>query len=223
MADNTAIPLDIVLLGPLGAGKGTQAKFISEEFGLPHVATGDLLRAHRVRGTDLGRQAQAFMDSGALVPDDVVITMVRDRVSQPDAADGVLLDGFPRTVAQAEALDGQFQQMGRSIRHVLYLDVPSDKLVQRLSGRWTCRRCQATYHESNNPPRTAGVCDACGGELYQREDDKPDVVTARLKTYLENTVPVVEYYRRQGKLREINGNQEIAAVTAISRAVIRGR
>lgn len=212
--------LDLVLLGPVGAGKGTQARRISDQHGVPHVASGDLLRSHVARGTDLGRQAKTYMDRGALVPDDLVISMIVDRMRQPDAHRGVLLDGFPRTLAQARALDKELELEGRRLRVALYLQVPFETLIERAAGRWTCRTCQATYNYRVNPPRKAGVCDIDGGELYQREDDRLEVVSERIRVYLADTVPVVEYYRERGILREIDGTRDIESVaTEIERQV----
>jgi adenylate kinase len=211
LADN---PLDLVLLGPVGAGKGTQARRISDKYNVPHIASGDLLRAHRTQGTELGRQARSYMDRGALVPDDLVITMIVDRMRQPDASHGVLLDGFPRTLTQARALDRELDAEGRQLKVALYLQVPFDVLVERAAGRWTCRTCQATYNYGVNPPRKAGICDVDGGELYQREDDRVEVVSERIRVYVEDTVPVVEYYRERGILREIDGTRDIDSVAA---------
>jgi adenylate kinase len=211
-------PLDLVLLGPVGAGKGTQARRIAGKYGVPHIASGDLLRAHRTRDTALGHQAKTFMDRGALVPDELVITMIVDRMRQPDANHGVLLDGFPRTLAQAQALDKELADEGRILRVALYLEVPYDSLVERAAGRWTCRVCQSTYNYQVNPPRQVGVCDLEGGELYQREDDRHDVVSERIKVYIQDTAPVVDYYRRRGILRAIDGTRDIESVaTAIGR------
>jgi adenylate kinase len=205
---------DLVLLGPVGAGKGTQARRIAQAHGVPHIASGDLLRGHRARQTELGRAASAFMDRGALVPDDLVITMILERMRQPDAHGGVLLDGFPRTLAQAQALDQQLAAEGRALKIALYLEVPVEVLVRRAAGRWTCRSCQATYNYEVQPPRTRGICDLDGGELYQREDDRLEVVTERIKVYIQDTVPVVEYYREQGILGEVDGTRPIDAVAA---------
>lgn len=205
-------PFDVVLLGPVGAGKGTQARRIAARYGIPHIASGDLLRAHRAQQSDLGRQASAFMDRGALVPDDLVITMIIDRLRQPDARGGVLLDGFPRTVAQARALDAELTAEGRALRMALYLEVPFQDLVNRAAGRWTCRTCQATYNYDVNPPRQHGFCDLDGGPLYQREDDRVEVVSERIRVYIQDTVPVVEYYRQKGILREIDGTRPIETV-----------
>jgi adenylate kinase len=198
----------------VGAGKGTQARRIAERYHVPHVASGDLLRAHRARNTELGLTAAEYMDRGALVPDDLVISMIIDRMRQPDAHHGVLLDGFPRNVAQAKALDKELEEEGRSLQRALYLEVPYDTLVERAAGRWTCRDCSATYNYRVNPPRKAGVCDLCGGELYQREDDRPDVVSERIKVYLRDTVPVLDYYRHRGILGEIDGTGNIDEVAA---------
>ncbi len=209
MADS---PLDLLLLGPVGAGKGTQARRIADRHGIPHVASGDLLRAHRANKTPLGIEAASYMDRGALVPDALVIGMILDRMRQPDARQGVLLDGFPRTVAQARALDAELEREGRALRVALYLEVPFDALVARAAGRWTCRQCQTTYNYEFNPPRVPGVCDLDGGELYQREDDRAEVVSERIKVYLRDTVPVLDYYRERGILREIDGTRDIDAV-----------
>jgi adenylate kinase len=205
-------PLDLVLLGPVGAGKGTQARRISSDQGILHLASGDLLRAHIALDTELGQQAKQYMARGALVPDDLVISMILERMRQADAERGVLLDGFPRTVAQARALDEELEAAHRRLRLALYLEVPFEELVHRAAGRWTCRGCGATYNYRVNPPAKAGTCDIDGGELYQREDDRLDVVSERIRVYLRDTVPVVEYYRERGILREIDGTQDIETV-----------
>jgi len=205
-------PLDLVLLGPVGAGKGTQARRISSAYRIPHIASGDLLRSHRAQNDELGQQARNYMDRGALVPDELVISMIVHRMRQPDAGHGVLLDGFPRTLPQAQALDTELEEEGRKLRMALYLEVPFAVLVQRAAGRWTCRTCQATYNYQVKPPRRPGICDIDGGELYQREDDRVDVVSERIKVYLQDTVPVVEYYRERGILRDIDGTRDIDAV-----------
>jgi adenylate kinase len=213
MADGSK-PLDLLLLGPVGAGKGTQARLVSERHHVPHVASGDLLRMHRAQDTPLGQQAETYMDRGALVPDDLVISMILDRLRQPDAANGVLLDGFPRTLAQARTLDTELDREGRALQLALYLEVPLDVLVDRAANRWTCRTCQATYNYRVNPPRRPGICDIDGGELYQRDDDRLDVVSQRIEVYLQDTVPVVDYYRERGILRQIDGTQDIPTVAA---------
>lgn len=206
--------LDLVLLGPVGAGKGTQARRIATKYGVPHIASGDLLRAHRARDTELGREAKNHMDRGALVPDNLVITMIVDRMRQPDAHNGVLLDGFPRTLAQAQALDRELEEEQRTLKVALYLEVPYASLVERAAGRWTCRTCQATYNYTVNPPRQTGKCDVDGGELYQRDDDRFEVVSERIKVYIQDTVPVVGYYRERGILRKIDGTRDIESVAS---------
>ncbi len=206
------LALDLVLLGPVGAGKGTQARRIAARYGIPHIASGDLLRQHRQQDTELGRQAKSYMERGALVPDDLVISMILERMRQKDATHGVLLDGFPRTLAQAQALDTELQDEGRALKLALYLEVPFEDLVDRAANRWTCRTCQATYNYRVNPPKVECVCDIDGGELYQRDDDAIDVVSERIKVYIQDTVPVVDYYRDRGILREVDGTKDIDTV-----------
>ncbi len=204
----------IILLGAPGAGKGTQAATLHEELNAPHIATGDLFRAALSQGTPLGLEAKSFMDRGELVPDDVTIRMLLERISQPDAADGYILDGFPRSLAQAEALDEALKSRNESVDKVLLVDVSEDELVRRLSGRWICRACQTPYHAVNNPPNTEGVCDTDGGELYQRDDDKPETVRNRLGVYRDQTAPLIDYYTAQEILTSINGEQGIEGVRA---------
>ena len=203
----------IILLGPPASGKGTQAARLREMLKLPHVASGDLFRENLKNDTELGRRARIYMDRGELVPDDVTIAMVMDRLSRPDCANGALLDGFPRTIAQAEALDRALAEWGYRISDVLYIAVPDEVLVERVSGRRLCRVCGESYHVRFNPPREPGVCDNDGGELYQRDDDKPETVRKRLNVYWEQTSPLIETYRSQGVLVEIDGEQPIDAVT----------
>ena len=203
----------IVLLGPPGAGKGTQAKRLAEETGAAHVASGDLFRKHLGEGTELGKLAKAYMDKGELVPDDVTIRMVLDRLASPDAQAGYVLDGFPRTLEQAQALDDALTEQQQAIDRVPLIEVDTEELVKRLAGRWVCRSCQTPYHEQTAPPKQAGVCDACGGELYQRDDDKPEVVRARLETYERQTAPLIGYYESQSKLVRIDGQQDVSEVT----------
>jgi adenylate kinase len=215
-------PKYIVLIGAPGAGKGTQAARLREHLNLPHVASGDLFRENLKNRTELGLKAKAYMDRGELVPDDVTIAMVMERLSRPDCANGALLDGFPRTIAQAEALDQALAATGRKIGVVPYIAVPDEALVERLSGRWLCRTCGESYHTLFNPPRRAGVCDKDGGELYQRDDDKPETVRNRLKVYWQQTSPLIDYYRRRGVLVEINGDQAIETVEADLKAAVAG-
>jgi adenylate kinase len=213
-------PKFIILIGPPGAGKGTQAATLHEALNLPHVASGDLFRENLKNETELGLKAKAYMDRGELVPDDITIAMVMERLSRPDCANGALLDGFPRTIAQAEALDQALAAREQKISVVPYISVPDEVLVERLSGRWLCRRCGKSFHTLFNPPQQPGVCDEDGGELYQRDDDKPETVRNRLKVYWAQTSPLIDYYRRRGVLVEINGDQPIEAVAADLRAAV---
>jgi adenylate kinase len=210
----------VLLLGAPGAGKGTQARFLARALGIPLVASGDLLREHRKRGTELGRAAQEYMDRGDLVPDELVVDMIVHRMDEPDASTGVLLDGFPRNIAQADALEARLAERGGRIRIAVYVDVPTDVLVERLAGRWMCPGCQASFHETFNPPVVPGTCDTCGGELYQRPDDKRDVVTNRVAVYLRDTMPVVQRYECQGILEHLDGNQPIEVVKAALRQAV---
>jgi adenylate kinase len=203
----------LVLLGAPGAGKGTQASAITDRFGWVHLASGDLLRAEVAKGTELGKLAQSYMEKGALVPDEVVIQMIVKRISAPDTAVGVIFDGFPRTTGQAEALDKALQKLGKKIDWALYINVPAEKLVKRISGRWICRQCQTPYHSITSPPRVAGKCDKCGGDLYQRSDDTEATVRERLNVYFAQTTPVLDFYRQKSKLIEINGDADIEKVT----------
>lgn len=204
----------IVLLGAPGAGKGTQAELLQEDFGLAHISSGDLFREHLKKETPLGKLAQTYMDRGELVPDDVTIAMVRERLQEPDCQAGAILDGFPRTVPQAEALDALLEEMGERVCVVPYLKVPPEVLLARLSGRWTCRQCDAVYHVLYDPPRMAGVCDECGGELYQRPDDLPETQERRIAVYLEQTAPLIARYQAQGLLVEVDGERPIEEVHA---------
>jgi adenylate kinase len=210
----------IVLLGPPASGKGTQAAQLRDALGLPHVASGDLFRENLKNETKLGLKAKAFMDRGELVPDDVTIAMVMDRLSRPDCAAGALLDGFPRTIVQAEALDRELAARSHKIGIVPNITVPDEVLVERVSGRRLCRTCGESYHVKFNPPRQPGVCDNDGGELYQRDDDNPETVRKRLEVYWKQTSPLIDYYRERGVLVEVNGDQSIEAVQAELRAAV---
>lgn len=203
----------IVLLGPPGVGKGTQARILSEETGLVHVSSGDLFRENMKNQTELGKLAKSFMDKGELVPDDVTIAMIRDRVSRPDCGAGAILDGFPRTPTQADALEKMLKGFNGEVNLVPYITAAEEVLVERTSGRWTCRAQGHIYHEKFNPPKQAGVCDVDGSEVYQRDDDKVETVTKRIRVYLDQTMPLVAYYRTAGKLIEIDGTQAVEQVT----------
>jgi len=203
----------IVLLGPPGAGKGTQAQIIAEKYELVHVSSGDLFRENLKNETELGKLAQTFMKRGELVPDDVTIAMVRDRLIRPDCRNGALLDGFPRTPAQAEALADMLKEFSGSVSLVPFISVPAEILVERLSGRWTCRSNGHVFHERFNPPAIAGVCDLDGSELYQRDDDKPETVMNRIKVYQEQTAPLIAFYKENGLLAEVDGTRSIEDVT----------
>jgi adenylate kinase len=202
-----------VLLGAPGAGKGTQAKIISQQLGLPHVASGDLFRDNLANNTRLGQLVRPYVESGQLVPDAITTEMVVDRLMRPDCAKGVILDGYPRTVEQARSLDEELTARGLRVDRAVSIDVPAEELTRRLSGRWICRACQAPYHEVERPPKVAGVCDLCGGELYQRVDDTPETVRRRLEVYFAQTAPLIDYYRDQGVLAAVDGQQSIEAVT----------
>jgi adenylate kinase len=213
--------LDLVLLGAPGSGKGTQAERLAEEFRIPHIATGDLFRDNLRKQTELGRLAKTYMDRGELVPDDVTDAMVRERLARPDAREGFLLDGYPRTLHQAQALTEMLAEMRRRPAAAIYLNVSDGEIVQRLSGRWTCRECQAPYHLQFKPPARPGVCDACGGPLFQRDDDQPATVAARLRTFHAQTEPVIEYFARAGLLVEVAGGGGLASVTERTLAAAR--
>ena len=203
----------LVLVGPPGAGKGTQAEFIAEHFQIPKISTGDIFRANVSGGTELGRTAKKYMDAGDLVPDEVTNAMVRDRVAEPDAVDGFLLDGFPRNVAQAAVLDGILDSIGSALSVVLDLDVDHDEVVRRLSGRRTCKNCGHVWHLEFDPPSTENVCDKCGGQLYHRDDDHPETVRHRLEVYAEQTAPLVEFYAQRSQLVVINALGTVEDVT----------
>lgn len=206
--------MNLVLMGLPGAGKGTQAERIVDKYGIPHISTGDMFRAAIKEGTELGLQAKSFMDQGALVPDEVTIGIVRERLSKEDCAKGYLLDGFPRTVAQAEALEEITSSLDRKINYVINIDVDQEILMERLTGRRICKSCGSTYHLVFNPPAKDGVCDRCGGELYQRADDNAETVENRLQVNIAQTKPLLDFYESKGYLRNINGQQDINKVFA---------
>jgi len=205
-------PLYIILLGPPGAGKGTQARLLAEALNIPQLSSGDLFRENLREGTELGLLAKSYMEKGELVPDDVTVRMVMERLSRPDCEEGAILDGFPRTLTQAVTLDEALAHRGRKISVVLLIQVSDEEVIRRLSGRWVCQNCGAVYHTIFNPPRKPGRCDQCGGPLYQREDDRPDTVRNRLLVYYKQTAPLVGYYFAHGLLVEINGEQDVGAV-----------
>ena len=204
----------IVLLGPPGVGKGTQANILAERTGLAHVSSGDLFRENIKNNTELGKLVQKILSDGELVPDDVTIAMIRDRLTRPDCEAGAILDGFPRTPAQADALQAMLAEFNGDVEHVPFINATEDILVTRLSGRRTCRANGHVYHTTYNPPKRAGVCDIDNSELYQREDDQVDTVKRRIQVYMDQTAPLIEYYRRINNLQEIDGAQTIEAVTA---------
>jgi adenylate kinase len=206
------VSLRVIFLGPPGAGKGTQAQALAGEWGVPHVATGDMLREAVAAKAPLGLEAKRHMDSGGLVPDDVVIGLVGERLAQPDAKAGVVLDGFPRTVTQAEALDALFARAGLTLDRVVFFDVSRDELLRRLTGRRVCRACGRTFHLVSAPPKVAGKCDACGGELYQRVDDSEATVATRLDVYQKQTAPLLDYYRGRGLLAQVRGEGSVDEV-----------
>ncbi len=204
----------IVFLGAPGAGKGTQAAVVAQKLNLVHIASGDLFRQAIEAGTKLGMQAKSYMEKGALVPDEITIKMVLERLSAPDCKSGVIFDGFPRNLEQAKALDKAFKEQAKAIDKVIYIKVSEEELLKRLSGRWICRNCQTPYHSINSPPKVRGKCDRCGGELYQRPDDTAETVKNRLKVYFAQTAPLIDYYSRGGKLLEVDGEGNVDAISA---------
>jgi adenylate kinase len=206
--------MNLILLGPPGAGKGTQAKRLAQTHGLVQLATGDMVRAAIASGSEVGRRVKAIYDAGQLVPDDIIIQMIADRIGQPDCARGFILDGFPRTVPQAEALDAMLAERGQALDHVILLEVDEAALVDRIAGRFTCQGCGASYHERYRRPRVEGACDVCGGtDLVHRADDRPEAVKTRFEVYRRQTEPILPYYRARGILRTVNGMADIDEVT----------
>lgn len=202
-------PRYILIFGPPGAGKGTQGRRLAAKLGLAYIASGDLFRQQVEAGTELGRLARQYMDRGLYVPDDITVRMILARLEEPDAARGAVLDGFPRTLPQAEALEKALAERGAGIDLVFYIKVSEAEALRRIQGRWVCRNCQAVYNLETNPPRVPGVCDVCGGELYQRSDETPETLRRRFEVFAEQTLPVIEYYRRRGLLVEIDGERPI--------------
>lgn len=214
--------MNIVLMGLPGAGKGTQADKIVEKYDIPHISTGDMFRAAIKNGTELGLKAKSFMDQGALVPDEVTIGIVRERLSQPDCNQGFLLDGFPRTTAQAEALDGILADLGKKVEYVVNIEVEQEELIKRLTGRRICKVCGSSYHLVFNPPKEEGKCDKDGGELYQRADDNPETVNNRLEVNIKQSQPLLDFYSNKNVLTNINGQQDIEDVFADVDALLKG-
>lgn len=202
----------IIMLGAPGAGKGTQAKKIAEKYGIPHISTGDIFRANIKNGTELGKKAKTYMDQGLLVPDELVVDLVVDRVKQDDCSNGYVLDGFPRTIPQAEALDKALAAMGEAMDYAINVEVPDENIVRRMSGRRACVDCGATYHIVYAPTKEENICDNCHGELILREDDKPETVQKRLNVYHEQTQPLIDYYKNQGILKSVDGTQPMDEV-----------
>ena len=211
--------MNIIMLGAPGAGKGTQAKMIADKYGVPHISTGDIFRANIKNGTELGMEAKKYMDAGKLVPDELTVKILLDRVAQDDCKNGYVLDGFPRTIPQAEVLDQALTELGDQVDYAINVDVPDENIVNRMSGRRACLACGATYHIVHVPPKKEGICDRCGKELVLRDDDKPETVLNRLKVYHEQTQPLIEYYTKKGILKTVDGtidmNDVFAAIVAI--------
>ena len=206
--------MKIVMLGAPGAGKGTQAKMISEKYNVPHISTGDIFRANIKENTPLGQKAKEYMDKGLLVPDELVVDLVVDRLAQDDAKNGYVLDGFPRTIPQAEALTEALVKIGEKLDYAIDVEVPDDNIINRMSGRRACVACGVTYHIKFNPTKKEGICDACGGELILRDDDKPETVKQRLTVYHDQTQPLIDYYTKEGILKEVDGTLDLQAVFA---------
>jgi len=206
--------MKIIMLGAPGAGKGTQAKLIAEKYGIPHISTGDIFRANIKEGTDLGKEAKEYMDKGQLVPDELTVRILLDRVSKEDCKEGYVLDGFPRTIPQAQVLDNEVAKLGDKIDFAIDVDVPDENIIRRMGGRRACLKCGATYHVEHIPPKKEGICDACGSELVLRDDDKPETVKKRLEVYHKQTQPLIDHYSRQNILRTVDGTKEMNDVFA---------
>lgn len=204
--------MKIIMLGAPGAGKGTQAKMIAEKYSIPHVSTGDIFRANIKEQTELGMEAKKYMDQGLLVPDELTVKILLDRVAKDDCKNGYVLDGFPRTIPQAEVLDKAVSELNESIDYAINVDVKDENIIRRMSGRRACLKCGATYHIEHIPPKKEGICDKCGSELVLRDDDKPETVEKRLKVYHEQTQPLIDYYNKKGILREVDGSQDMKDV-----------
>ena len=211
--------MKIIMLGAPGAGKGTQAKMIADKYGVPHISTGDIFRANIKNGTELGMEAKKYMDQGLLVPDELTVRILLDRVAQDDCKNGYVLDGFPRTIPQAEVLDSELTKLGDHIDYAINVDVPDENIVKRMSGRRACLTCGATYHIEHVPPKKEGICDVCGSELVLRDDDRPETVKNRLNVYHEQTQPLIDFYTEKGVLKTVDGTvpmeEVFAAITAI--------
>ena len=206
------LSMKIIMLGAPGAGKGTQAQMIADKFNIPHISTGDIFRANIKNGTELGKKAKEFMDKGLLVPDELTVQLLLDRVANDDCKNGYVLDGFPRTIPQADVLDAELTKLGDKVDFAVNVDVPDENIVRRMSGRRACLKCGATYHIEHIPPKTEGICDKCGSELVQREDDKPETVQNRLSVYHEQTQPLIDYYDKKNILRTVDGTKDMQEV-----------
>lgn len=212
--------MKIIMLGAPGAGKGTQAVMIAEKYGLPHISTGDIFRANIKNGTELGKEAKKYMDQGLLVPDELTVKILLDRVAKEDCKNGYVLDGFPRNIPQAEVLDRALSELNDKIDYAIDVDVPDENIIKRMSGRRSCPSCGATYHVTNVPPKKEGICDKCGGNLVQRDDDQEETVMNRLNVYHEQTQPLIEYYEKKGILKTVDGTQDMQKVFEIITGIL---